>query len=55
MNIREDRRPTLASWPKRMYDWSEVPAPLDCVILEVLAKDGELMGYDAPLFRVREL
>ena len=27
MNIREDRRPTLASWPKRMYDWSEVPAP----------------------------
>ena len=34
---------------------SEVPAPLDCVILEVLAKDGELMGYDAPLFRVREL
>lgn len=27
MNIREDRRPTLASWPKRMYDWSEVPSP----------------------------
>lgn len=25
MNIREDRRPTLASWPKRMYDWNEVP------------------------------
>lgn len=25
--ILEDRRPTLASWPKRMYDWSEVPAP----------------------------
>ena len=25
MNLREDRRPTLASWPKRMYDWSEVP------------------------------
>ena len=34
---------------------SEVPAPMDCVILEVLAKDGELMGFDAPLFRVREL
>ena len=34
---------------------SEVPAPCDCVILEVLAKDGELMGFDAPLFRVREL
>lgn len=27
MNLREDRRPTLASWPKRMYDWSEVPPP----------------------------
>lgn len=25
MRIREDRRPTLASWPKRMYEWSEVP------------------------------
>ena len=34
---------------------SEVPAPMDCVILEVLAKDGELVGFDAPLFRVREL
>ena len=34
---------------------SEVPAPMDCVILEVLAKDGELMGFDTPLFRVREL
>ena len=34
---------------------SEVPAPMDCVVLEVLAKDGELMGFDAPLFRVREL
>ena len=34
---------------------SEVPAPIDCVILEVLARDGELMGFDAPLFRVREL
>ena len=27
MNLGEDRRPTLASWPKRMYDWSEVPHP----------------------------
>lgn len=34
---------------------SEVPAPMDCVILEVLAKDGDLVGFDAPLFRVREL
>ena len=21
----EDRRPTLASWPKRIYDWAELP------------------------------
>ena len=34
---------------------SEVPAPCDCVILEVLAKDGDLVGFDAPLFQVREL
>lgn len=34
---------------------SEVPAPADCVIEEVLVKDGDLVGYDAPLFRVREL
>lgn len=27
MSIREDRRPTLASWPRRVYDWSEVPPP----------------------------
>lgn len=25
MAIREDRRPTLASWPKRIYDWEELP------------------------------
>ncbi len=34
---------------------SEVPAPFDCVIEEVLVQDGELAGFDAPLFRVREL
>ena len=34
---------------------SEVPAPCDCVIEEVLAQDGELAGFDAPLFRIREL
>lgn len=27
MFIPEDRRPTLASWPKRMFAWSEVPPP----------------------------
>ena len=26
MAIREDRRPTLASWPRRIYSWNEVPA-----------------------------
>lgn len=34
---------------------SEVPAPMDCIILEVLAADGDLVGFDAPLFQVREL
>ncbi len=33
---------------------SEVPAPMDCVIEAVLLGDGELAGFDAPLFRVRE-
>ena len=28
---------------------SEVPAPCDCVILEILAKDGDLVEYGAPL------
>jgi len=34
---------------------SEVPAPSACVIEAVLARDGELVEYDAPLFRVREV
>lgn len=34
---------------------SEIPAPSDCVVEEVMAQDGELVGYDAPLFRIREL
>ena len=34
---------------------SEIPAPCDCVIEAVLAEDGQLMGYDAPLFRIREM
>ena len=33
---------------------SEVPAPFDCVIEEVLVSNGDLIGYDQPLFRVRE-
>lgn len=34
---------------------SEVPAAQDCVILEILAENGALVGFDEPLFRVREL
>ena len=34
---------------------SEVPAPCDCVIEEVLVENGDLIGYDQPLFRIREL
>lgn len=33
---------------------SEVIAPWDCVIEEVLVKNGDLLGYDAPIFRCRE-
>lgn len=32
---------------------SEVPAPADGVIAEVLAADGELVGFDQPLFRLK--
>ena len=34
---------------------SEVPAPCDCVIEEVLPASGDLVGYNQPLFRIREL
>ena len=30
---------------------SEVPAPCDCVIEEVLVEDGELVAFGDPLFR----
>ena len=33
---------------------SEIPAPCDCVIEEILAENGALVAFDAPLFRVRE-
>ena len=33
---------------------SEVPAPFACVIEEVLVENGALVGFDEPLFRVRE-
>ncbi|MCI8422767.1 MAG: acetyl-CoA carboxylase biotin carboxyl carrier protein subunit [Lawsonibacter sp.] len=34
---------------------SEVPAPADCVVEEVLAQNGEAVGYGAPLFRIRRV
>lgn len=34
---------------------SEVSAGADCVIEEVLVADGELVGFQSPLFRVRLL
>ena len=34
---------------------SEVPAPADCVVEGVLAKDGEAVGANAPLFRIRRV
>ena len=29
---------------------SEIPAPCDCIITQVLKENGELAGYDEPLF-----
>ena len=34
---------------------SEVAAPWDCVIEEVMAENGALAAYDAPLFRCRKV
>ena len=33
----------------------EGPAPADCVVEEVLARDGEAVGVGAPLFRIRRM
>ena len=34
---------------------SEVTAPYDCVIEEMLQKDGALLSFDAPIFRYRRV
>lgn len=34
---------------------SEVPAPADCVVEEVLGRDGETVGFGQPLFRIRRV
>lgn len=33
---------------------SEVPSPVSGAVLEVLAEDGNLVGFDTPLFRIGE-
>lgn len=38
-----------------MKAMSEIPAPMDCVIEEVLLDNGSLAAFDAPLFRIRRL
>lgn len=32
---------------------SEIPAPCDCIITEILKENGKLAAYDEPLFRYR--
>ena len=34
---------------------SEVPAPADCVVEEVLGRDGEAVGFGEPLFWIRRV
>ena len=34
---------------------SEVPAPADCVVEEVLGRNGEAVGVGAPLVRIRRV
>ena len=38
-----------------MKAMSEIPAPMDCVIEEVLLDNGSLAAFDAPLCRVRRV
>jgi len=34
---------------------SEITAPCDCVIEQLMQQDGKLVAFDAPLFRYREI
>ena len=34
---------------------NEIPAPCDCVIENLVAQDGALVGFGDPLFQIREL
>jgi len=38
-----------------MKTMSEVPAPCDLIVEALLAEDGELVGFDAPLVRYRHV
>lgn len=38
-----------------MKTMSEVPAPCDLIVEQILAEDGELVGFDAPLLRYRHV
>ncbi len=38
-----------------MKTMSEIPAPCDLVVEELLAEDGALVGFDAPLVRYRHV
>ncbi len=38
-----------------MKTMSEIPAPCDLVVEAVLAEDGALVGFDAPLLRYRHV
>lgn len=37
-----------------MKIFNEIEADFDCTILEVLVKDGQVVEYDSPLFRVEK-
>ena len=34
---------------------SEIPSPCDCIIQQVVAEDGQLVGFGDALFEVQEL
>lgn len=38
-----------------MKAMTEIPAPMDCIIEEVVAENGSLVAFDAPLFKVRRV
>ena len=38
-----------------MKIFNEIEADFDCKILEILVKDGQIVEYDTPLFRVEKL